>query len=273
MARRQSFRPSNPVFQNGPLATAFDSGSRPVDQYSPGTPGGGAVFATLPDRMTLNGTILKSATLLALTALAAMVTWTYIGTDAQNFSNPFVLIYGPMIVGLGIAIATTFRPQWSPITAPAYAVVEGLLVGSVSALYNAAYNGIVGQALLATVSVAAGMLFLYSNRILRVTPKLRKGVIAATMGIMGVYVLSFVLRMFGVDMPFLHDTGPLGIGISLVIVGVASFNLLLDFDLIENGVRNGAPKWAEWYGGFALLVTLIWLYLEMLRLLSKLQRD
>ena len=223
--------------------------------------------------MTLNGTILKTAFLLALVTASAMVPWFVLGGgDPTADPGPFLPFLGVGFVGgIAMLLATIFKPQWAHVTAPAYAVFQGLLVGAVSALYASAYDGIVTQAILATLGVAGGMLFLYSNRIIEVTDRLRRGIMAATIGIMAVYVLSFVMRLFGASIPFLHDTGPLGIGISLFIVGVAAFNLLLDFDFIERGVRNGAPKQAEWYGAFGLVVTLVWLYLELLRLLAKLR--
>lgn len=233
--------------------------------------------------MTLQSTALKSVTLVGITVVAASVTWgmTYKnGTADLSASMPWMI--GGLIGGLIFALITIFKPAASPITAPLYAAAEGLFLGAVSAVYEASfaspvngqaspYTGIVVQAVGLTLGVLAVMLTLYATRIIKVTNKLRTGIIAATGAVFLIYLVAIVMRLFGAEMPFLHDTGPIGIGISLVIVGIAAFNLLLDFDLIERGVQQGAPKYMEWYAGFALLVTLVWLYLEILRLLSKLR--
>jgi len=166
---------------------------------------------------------------------------------------------------------TVFKPKASPYTAPLYAVLEGLLLGGVSALYNARFAGLPLQAVTLTFGVFAALLLVYRTGIVRVTQNFRLGVFAATGGIAIMYLLSFVLRLFGVQMAFLHDSSPLSIGISLVVVVVAALNLVLDFDFIERGVERGAPRFMEWYAAFGLLVTLVWLYLEILRLLGKLQ--
>jgi uncharacterized YccA/Bax inhibitor family protein len=173
-----------------------------------------------------------------------------------------------------VALATIFRPQWSPYTAPLYALVEGVFLGLISEIYENAFSqpGLVLQAIGATVAVFATMLFLYKARIIRVTARFRAIVLSATIGIAVFYLVSIVISLFGVQVPFLYDASPLGILISVVIVGVAALNLVLDFDFIERGAQAGAPKFMEWYGGFGLLVTLVWLYLEMLRLLSRLRR-
>lgn len=232
--------------------------------------------------MTIESTVMKSAVLVGITVIAAAVTWSITtsgGTFDMAVAMPWVL--GGGIGGLIVALITIFKPTVAPFTAPLYALLEGLFLGAVSAMYEASFgsvdgtagpfSGIVVQAISLTLGVLAVMLFLYVTRIIKVTEKLKTCVIAATGAIMLVYIANIVLALFGVTMPFLHDTGPIGIGISLVIVGVAAFNLLLDFDLIERGAKQGAPKYMEWYAGFALLVTLVWLYLEILRLLSKLR--
>src|SRR3546814_438413 len=175
------------------------------------------------------------------------------------------------IAGLGVAILTIFKANLARFTAPVYALLEGALLGSISKLYNDQYDGIVVQAVGLTVGVFLVMLFLYASRIIKVTDKLRMGIVAATGAIMLVYLVGFVMRLFGAEMPFIHDSGPMGIGISLLIVGVAAFNLLLDFDFVERGVEAGGPRHMEWYAAFGLLVTLSWLYLGLLRLLAKLQ--
>ena len=219
--------------------------------------------------MTLEGTATKSLVLLLLTVFAASFTWRAVASGNVGILMPAALIGG--LGGFIVALITTFKPRVSPYTAPIYAVLEGLLLGAISSLYNARWAGIPLQAVGLTFGVFMALLIVYRLGLVRATEKFRMGVIAATGGIMVMYLLSFVLGFFGVQMSFLHDSSPLSIGISLVIVVVAALNLVLDFDLIERGVAGGAPTFMEWYASFALLVTLVWLYLEILRLLSKLQ--
>jgi uncharacterized YccA/Bax inhibitor family protein len=178
-----------------------------------------------------------------------------------------------MIGGFITAMITIFRPTSSPITAPIYAVLEGMFLGGISAFFEGMYPGIAIQAVSLTLAVLGVMLFLYKARIIKVTEKLRGGIIAATGAIAVVYLVSWVLSMFNIYLPMIHSSGLMGIGFSLFVVGLAAFNLLLDFDFIEKGARNGAPKYMEWFSAFGLMMTLIWLYLEILRLLSKLNRD
>ena len=219
--------------------------------------------------MTLPGTATKSLVLILLTIFSASFTWNAVATGNVGIIGPAVLVGG--IGGLIVALVTVFKPKLSPYTAPLYAVLEGLLLGGISALYNARFAGLPLQAVALTFGVFMALLLVYRTGIVRVTDNFRMGVFAATGGIAIMYLLSFVLRLFGVPMPFLHDSSPLSIGISLVVVVVAALNLVLDFDFIERGVAQGAPRFMEWYGAFGLLVTLVWLYLEMLRLLGKLQ--
>lgn len=242
--------------------------------------------------MTVGGTVNKSLILLALVVMAATFTWRIAmgpqGTtpDGQALATqvgaaiPWLI--GGAIAGLVLALITTFKPKASPITAPLYAVAQGLFLGAVSAFYELQFagpdsgfmQGIVFQAIGLTFAVAFAMFGLYALRIIRVTEKLRAGIIAATVGVMLFYLVALVLSFFGVGaaQDLLYGSSLLSIGISLVIVGIAAFNLLLDFDLIERGAQTGAPRYMEWFGAFALMVTLIWLYLEILRLLAKLQR-
>lgn len=175
------------------------------------------------------------------------------------------------LVALGTVIFATFKPTLSPVLGPIFAVAEGFFAGSLSRVYEYEFDGIVLQALALTVAISFLMLVLYLNDTIRATPKFRKGVMAATGAIFLVYVTSFVLGLFGVDFPYLHDSGPLGIGISLVIVGVAALNLILDLDLIERGCKQGWPRHMTWFAALSLVVTLVWLYLELLRLLAKLR--
>jgi uncharacterized YccA/Bax inhibitor family protein len=222
------------------------------------------------DTMTLNGTVWASGALIVLVLAAGIFGWSSAESSATRVEIPGWL---PLVLfgGLGVAILTIFKPNLARFTAPLYALLEGALLGAISKLYNDQYDGIVVQAVGLTIGVFAVMLFLYATRIIRVTDKLRMGIFAATGAIMLVYVAGMIMRLFGAEMPFIHDSGPMGIGISLVIVGVAAFNLLLDFDFIERGIEVGAPRHMEWYAAFGLLVTLVWLYLELLRLLAKLQ--
>lgn len=223
-----------------------------------------------PPTMTVEGVIARSALLFPILLATALLGWrsvdrTELGARIPGWILPVLL------VGFGVAVVTVFRPKLSPFTAPLYAAVEGLVVGAISAIYDIRFDGIVLQAVLLTGFVFVIMLGLYGSHRVRVTDRLRKTVMVATLAVMGVYALSLLLRLFGTTVPMIHESGPVGILFSLAVVGIASFNLLLDFDMIERGVANGAPKWMEWYGAFALMVTLVWLYLELLRLLSKLR--
>ncbi len=221
-------------------------------------------------KMTLDGVILRSATLFPVLLVTAWLGWRSVERTELDVRLPGWLLPA-LLVGLGIAVLTIFKPKVSPYTAPAYAAVEGLVLGAISAMYNFRFEGIVLQAVMLTAAVFAIMLGLYSTRTIRVTDKLRKTVLVATLAVLAVYLVSIVMQLFGADVPMIHDNGAVGILFSLAVVGIASFNLLLDFDLIEKGVAAGAPKWMEWYAAFGLLVTLVWLYLELLRLLSKLR--
>lgn len=222
------------------------------------------------DTMTVSGAVWATGALLVLLVAAGVYGWSSVEVTAGTATMPGWLF--PVVLGaLGVAILTIFKPDLARFTGPVYALLEGAFLGAVSQLYNTSYDGIVVQAVGLTIGVFAVMLFLYGTRIIKVTDKLRMGIVAATGAILLVYVVNLVLGLFDASVPFLHDTGALGIGISLLIVGVAAFNLLLDFDFIERGVAAGAPRKTEWYAAFGLLVTIVWLYLELLRLLSKLQ--
>ena len=219
--------------------------------------------------MTLQGTATKSLLLVLLTVFSASFTWNAVASGNVGILLPATLIGG--IGGFIVALITVFKPKLSPYTGPIYAALEGLLLGGVSAMYNARFAGLPAQAVALTFGVFIALLIVYRTGLIRATENFRLGVVAATGGIMVMYLISFVLGFFGVRMSFLHDSSPLSIGISLVIVVVAALNLVLDFDFIEKGVEHRAPKYMEWYAAFGLLVTLVWLYLEMLRLLAKLQ--
>ncbi|WP_204892154.1 Bax inhibitor-1/YccA family membrane protein [Planococcus chinensis] len=219
-------------------------------------------------KMTIQGTVNKTFILLLLVLATFVYSWN------QFLSNPdsaMPLILVGAIGGLLVALVTIFIPKVSPFTAPLYALLEGLFVGAVSAQYEVQYGGIVFQAVLLTIGVLLSLLLAYKSGFIKVTQNFRLGVVAATGAIFIVYLISFIGSFFGFQIPHLHEATPLGIAISVVIVIIAALNLVLDFDFIENASEKGVPKYYEWYGAFGLLVTLIWLYLEILRLLSKLR--
>jgi uncharacterized YccA/Bax inhibitor family protein len=218
--------------------------------------------------MTVNGTVNKTALLLILALFTATASWV-LGTSGGPGIGGWAI--GASLGGLAVAIATIVRPRWSPVTAPIYALLEGVVLGLVSMWFEASYQGIAIQAVALTFGVFGVMLVLYRTGAVKVTQRFRAGVLAATLGIAVVYLVSLVLGLFGVRVPFLNDASPLGILISLAIVAVAALNLVLDFDLIDRGARSGAPAYMEWYAAFGLLVTLVWLYLELLRLLARLR--
>jgi uncharacterized YccA/Bax inhibitor family protein len=201
---------------------------------------------------------------------AASFTWSlfYQGVNIMPFA------IGSAIGGFVLALVIIFKKTWAPYLALGYALLEGFFIGAISAVFNYAfaesYPGIVMQAVLLTLGTSAAMYGLYHFRIIQATPTFKKVIFAATAGIAFFYLIALVLRLFGIQMPYLHDNGIIGIGISLFVVTIAALNLILDFDKIEQGAAQGAPKYFEWYCAFGLLVTLVWLYLEMLRLLSKL---
>jgi len=222
--------------------------------------------------MTIQGTVNKTFILLAILVVAATWTWSK-ATDPSSAGFGNIIFIGSMIVGFILAMATSFKPKWSPITAPLYAACEGLFLGFLSAMFEMRYPGIVMQAVGLTFAVTFAMLMGYKAGWLQATPALRKGLMIAMVGIMIFYGVVWVASMFGIHPPgFLNGGGPLGIAFSLFVVGIASMSLVLDFDLIESGSRQGLEKYMEWYGAFALMVTLIWLYMEILRLLSKMNR-
>lgn len=220
------------------------------------------------ETMTVQGTVNKSFILLGILLLSAYFPWK-IGLSGDG-GLLMKLLIGGTIGGLITAIVTIFKKNTSHITAPLYAVFEGVAVGAVSIIYEMKFPGIVFNALSLTVLVFAALLFAYKSGFIKATENFKLGVVAATGGIALLYLATMVLGFFGVNLTFMHDAGPLGIGISVFICIIAALNLVLDFDFIENGESQQAPKYMEWYAAFGLLVTLVWLYLEILRLLSKL---
>lgn len=228
---------------------------------------GGSIDAT--ERMTMNGTVNKTGILLVLAMATAMWTWMqFVKTQDIGAISGWMLV--GFFGGFIFALITIFKKEWAAVTAPAYALLEGLALGGISAIYNLRTQGIAIQAVGLTFGTLFVMLFLYRSGMIRVTQKFRLGVIAATGGIALFYFAEMILSFFGVHFTTINGSSPIGIGFSLLVVGIAALNLVLDFDFIEHGVNGGAPKYMEWYGAFGIMVTLVWLYLEMLRLLSKL---
>jgi len=216
-------------------------------------------IAVQGQRMTVSGAVNKSFILLGILLVGAMAGW--------MFASPIVM-WGGAIAGLGLAVFASFKPHLSPTLAPLYAAVEGLFVGAISFMYASFMEGIVFQAVGLTIGILFMMLALYKSGLIKVTEKFRAGVMMATGAIMLVYILSWVLSFFGVSIPFLHEGGMIGIGISLFIIGIASLNLLLDFDNFEKGEQYGAPAYMEWFSAMGLIITLVWLYIEILRLIA-----
>jgi len=218
--------------------------------------------------MTLQGVVNKTFLLTLLMVITGGFSWQYVQTQPQISG---LLSIGSALAGLVLVMLSSFKPTWSPVIAPVYGVIEGIFVGVISARYAALYNGIVLQAALLTLGILFALLFAYQSRLIKATENFKLGIVAATGGIAIVYLASIVLSFFGVQIPLIHESGMVGIGFSLVVVVIAALNLVLDFDFIENGVTHGAPKYMEWQAALGLLVTLVWLYIEMLRLLSKLR--
>ena len=220
--------------------------------------------------MTLDGTVNKTGFLLILVLVGAMFSWSRYAGPA-SVAGLYPLMIGGALGGLVLALVTVFKKQWAPITAPLYAAVEGVFIGAISVIFEARFPGIVMQAVGLTFGVMAALLMAYRSGLIRATEKFKLGIVAATGGVMLLYLANFAMGFFGHSIGFINGSSGIGIAFSAVVVVIAALNLILDFDLIESGVNAGAPKYMEWYGAFALVVTLVWLYLELLRLLSKLQ--
>jgi uncharacterized YccA/Bax inhibitor family protein len=234
----------------------------------------GGYQGDITTRMTLNGTVNKTGILLVCAIATAGWTWLKF-MQSQDIAEVYPWMIAGMIGGFIFALVTIFKKEWSPVTAPAYALLEGLVLGSLSAVFELRYPGIAIQAVGLTFGTLFVMLFVYRTGIIKVTNKLRLGIVAATGGIALFYLLEIVLGFFGINFngaSGVNGSGLIGIGFSLLVVGIAALNLVLDFDFIEKGAQYGAPKYMEWYGAFGIMVTLVWLYLEMLRLLSKINR-
>jgi uncharacterized YccA/Bax inhibitor family protein len=222
------------------------------------------------ESMTLQGTVNKTGVLLLCVFVSSAWTWGLARSESPASAVPWM--WGGIIGGFIVALVTIFKKEWAPFTAPVYALLEGLALGGISSFLDGVFPGIAIHAVALTFGTLAVMLLAYTSGIIRATKKFKMGVFAATGGIMLVYLVDLGLRFFGMRVPLINDAGPWGIAVSVFIVIVAALNLILDFDFVETGVHAHAAKYMEWYGAFGLMVTLIWLYLEMLRLLSKIQR-
>jgi uncharacterized YccA/Bax inhibitor family protein len=220
------------------------------------------------DSMTVSGAVNKTGILLICVVATAAWSWNLF-TRSPEIALPLLGVGG--IGGFIVALVTVFKKAWSPVTAPIYALLEGLVLGSVSAMLEVRFPGIAMQAVGMTFATLVALLLAYRSGVIRATENFKLGVVAATGGIALFYLVQFVLGFFGVRFAVIHGSGAIGIGFSVLVVIVAALNLVLDFDLIESGARVGAPKYMEWYSGFAMMITLIWLYFEILRLLSKMR--
>ena len=220
------------------------------------------VPVTSDDRMSVDGTVNKTGISLFILMLTAFYSW----------QTPYpAFMFGGMVGGFVLAIVTIFKKTWAPYTVPLYAMCQGLFLGVLSQQFEMSYPGIAGQAIFLTFGVLGALLMAYKANIIRATPAFKRGVICATGGIFLVYFINFIMSFFGASIPIIASNSLFGIGFSLFVVVIAALNLVFDFDFIEEASQRGAPKYMEWYGAFGLLVTLIWLYIEILRLLAKLQ--
>ena len=235
--------------------------------------------AAVGERMTVNGTIARAGLLLVLMLITGFWTWnrfmvaTVGGGMIAGIEAMQPFMWGGLIAGLVLAFAGAFKPNWSPVTAPLYALAEGTALGAISAMFEVRYHGIVLQAIMASVGVLAVMLLLYRTGVIKVTQKFRMGVVAATGGILLLYLVQWGLSAFThYSMSFVNGAGTFGLLFSVFVVCIAALNLVLDFDMIERATAQGAPKYMEWYCAFGLMVTLVWLYIQLLQLLASSRR-
>jgi uncharacterized YccA/Bax inhibitor family protein len=261
----------------------------PADLFDPARPGSGSQQAgpsgpvgptSDSSTMTLNGVLSASAVLMMLVLVAGAFAWNSFTVETATNINGDVVILSPfpgwvlltVLGAFGIAMLTAFKPVLARFTGPVYALLMGATAGAISKYYEVAFSGIVLQAIGLTVGVFFVMLVLFATRTIRMTDKLRTIIMVGTAAVALVYLVSIGLNLiFDSSLPLIHDSGPIGILFSLVVVGLAAFNLLVDFDMVERGIEMRAPKYMEWYAAFGLMVTLVWLYLEILRLLAKLR--
>jgi uncharacterized YccA/Bax inhibitor family protein len=221
--------------------------------------------------MTLEGTAAKTGALALFVCVSALFIYVLLTTGRAGYLYPLFIV--GLVGSLVVSLITIFKKNWAPVTAPIYAILEGLVLGVVSVMFEAFFPGIVFEAVVLTMSVLGAMLLVYYTGLIKPTENLKLGIFAATGGIFLFYMIAMVMGMFGHRVPLIYDTGPFGIIFSLVVIGIAALNLVIDFDFIERGVELGAPKYMEWYAAFGLMVTLVWLYLEILRLLAKTRSD
>lgn len=244
-------RSSNPALRDSTFSTRADQGQ---------------------DAMTIRGTVNKSFLLIAMVFASAYWSW------SQSYPNGWGAEATPEIPGwylpivliaLVMAFIIIFKKTTAPFLVPVYAILEGLVLGALSAMFEVRFPGIVFQAVMLTMGTFMALLFAYKSQLIKATENFKLGIAAATGGIAIVYLIDLGLRFFGKSVPMIHESSPMGIAFSVVVVCIAALNLVMDFDFIEKGAENRAPKYMEWYAAFGLLVTLVWLYLEILRLLSK----
>jgi uncharacterized YccA/Bax inhibitor family protein len=244
-----SFRSNNPILKESAFAGQITAGRT----------------------MTIQGTVNRTGILLLCVVIGAAWTWGLSHSPEPGAALPWT--FGGAIGGLVMALVTIFKKNWSPLTSPIYALLEGLFLGGISAFFEAKYPGIAMQAISLTFGVMAVMLLAYTFRIIKATPKFVLGVVIATGGICLVYLVNVIMvSFFHSQISVLSNGTPLAIGISIFILIIAALNLIIDFDMIEQAAQSGAPKYMEWYGAFGLMVSLIWLYLQVLRLLSNTRR-
>lgn len=279
---------SNPLFNDralekakpawGPPQRNLDRFEIPRPAPDPAPVSGSSVSPWSQQTMTVGGTISAALVLLTVLLVSAAFGWAATqpgpaGPDGvQQLTFPSFALIG-VVVGLGLAVTMAFKPHWARVLGPLYALAQGFAVGAISKAFDTMYDGIVVQAAAATVSVFFVMLVLFRTGVIRVTDRFRRIVVGATMGVMLLYVVSFAVSAFGGNVSFLSSPSMLGIGFSVFVCGLAAFNFALDFDLVERGVAKGLPKHYEWFAAFGLLVTMVWLYLEFLRLLAKLRSN
>ena len=222
------------------------------------------------EAMTVQGTVNKTGLLLLCVLATAFYTWSkFFETRDTATVGPYILVGA--LGGFAFAMVTAFKKEWSPVTAPVYALLEGLFLGGLSAMLELRFPGIAMESVALTFGTCFCLLLAYRSGLIRATQKFQLGIVAATGGIAVFYLVSMVIGFFGIHMPLVFGNGPVGILFSLFVVTIAALNLILDFNFIEQGAAQGAPKFMEWYAAFGLMVTLIWLYVEILRLLTKLR--
>lgn len=259
-------RSGNPTLREKTFVNAADKAAMAGRGAVPGS----------AEAMSLNGTVNKTGILLLAVILPAAYVWySFANAIATQNEARISLLGGTIIIaailGLVVGLVTSFKPTWAGVTAPIYAVAEGTFLGGISLMFELQYPGIVLQAVMLTVGVFAVLLFAYRSGLIKATENFKLMVVSATGAIALIYLANIILSMFGIRIPMIHEGGTMGIIFSLIVVAIAALNLVLDFDFIEKGVEIGAPKHMEWYAAFGLLVTLVWLYLEILRLLAKMR--